>query len=263
MTDGICNNCGASLLGEYCHRCGQKEADTEWHSLSSIARQFWDELVSLDFKALRSIAALFYPGHLAAEFVAGRRGRYLSPLKVYFLAAAIFFVIAPRVTDFTFERQMALDPDGEFRAQVEATLAQTQMSRELYAERFNSRLQTIYTITPIFSVLSVALVLRVLFGRRYPWPGPHMVFALYYVAFMFMVNLVLHGLNEASQGLGHGRLMLILFTILMPYMFVALRRVYGEPPRRTFWKTIVLLVLTFLIDAPINAAAALLSVRIT
>ena len=263
MTDGICNNCGVSLVGEFCHRCGQKEADTEWKSVSSIAGQFWDELVSLDFKAPRSIVALFYPGHLAAEFIAGRRGRYLSPLKVYFLAAAIFFLIAPRVTDFTFERQMALDRDGEFRAQVEATLAQTQMSRELYAERFNARLQTIYTITPIFSVLSAALVLRLLFGRRYPWPGPHMVFALYYVAFMFMVNLFLHGLNEVFEGLGHGRLMLILFTLLMPYMFVALRRVYAEPPGRTFWKTVVLLVLTFLIDVPINAAAALLSVRLT
>jgi uncharacterized BrkB/YihY/UPF0761 family membrane protein len=66
------------------------------------------------------------------------------------------------------------------------------------------------------------------------------VFALYYVAFLFMLNLFLHALNE-----------------------VFLRRVYGEPPRRTFWKTVVLLVLTFLIDVPINAAAALLSVRLT
>jgi hypothetical protein len=263
VADGICNNCGAALLGEFCHRCGQKEADTEWKSLPSIVRQFWDELVSLDYKAVRTIAALFSPGYLAAEFIAGRRGRYLSPLKVYFLAAAIFFLIAPRVTDFTFERQMAVDRDGEFHAQVEARLARTQMSRELYAERFNSRLQTIYTITPIFSVLSAAVVLRLLFGRRYPWPGPHMVFALYYIAFMFMVNLLLHGLNEAFQGLGHGRLLLILFTIVMPYMFVALRRVYAEPPGQTFWKTLVLLVLTFLIDAPINAGAALLTIRLT
>ena len=263
MTDGICNNCGVSLLGEFCHRCGQKEADTEWKTLPSIVRQFWDELVSLDFKAVRTIAALFSPGYLAAEFIAGRRGRYLSPLKVYFLAAAVFFVIAPRVTDFTFERQMALDRDGEFQALVEARITETQMSRELYAERFNARLQTIYTITPIFSVLSAALVLRLLFGRRYPWPGPHMVFALYYIAFMFMVNLLLHGLNETFEGLGHGRLMLILFAIVMPYMFAALRRVYAEPARQTLWKTLVLLVVTFLIDAPINAGAALLSVRLS
>jgi hypothetical protein len=59
VADANCNNCGAALLGEFCHRCGQKEADTQWKSLSSIVRQFWDELVSLDYKAVRTIAALF------------------------------------------------------------------------------------------------------------------------------------------------------------------------------------------------------------
>ena len=137
MADGVCNDCGTALAGEYCHKCGQREVD-EWRTIGSIARQFWNELVSLDYKTVRSVAALVRPGHLAAEFIAGRRNRFLSPLKLYFLAAALFFVIAPRVTDFTFERQMALDPDSDFRALVEARMAETRMSRELFAERFNS-----------------------------------------------------------------------------------------------------------------------------
>ena len=57
MADGICNNCGTSLAGEFCHRCGQREID-EWKSLSSIARQFWNELATLDFKTVRSVARL-------------------------------------------------------------------------------------------------------------------------------------------------------------------------------------------------------------
>jgi hypothetical protein len=46
----------------------------------------------------------FVPGYLAAEFIAGPRTRYLGPLKLYFLTA-LFFLIAPRVTD-NFERQL-------------------------------------------------------------------------------------------------------------------------------------------------------------
>ena len=114
MADGICNNCGAPLAGPYCHRCGQREADTEWRSAGAIARQFWNEFVNLDFKSVRTVAALFRPGYLAAEFIAGRRRRYLTPLKTYLLAAALFFFVAPRTTDFTFERQMELDRDGTF-----------------------------------------------------------------------------------------------------------------------------------------------------
>lgn len=263
MADGICNNCGASLLGEYCHRCGQKEADTDWRSFGAIARQFWDEFVSFDYKSARTVLALFRPGRLAAEFIAGRRTRYLSPLKVYFVAAALFFLIAPRVTDFNFERQMALDPDGRLHAMVDARIAETHMSRELFAERFNSKLQTIYTITPIFSVLSTAVVLRLLFGRKFRWLGPHTVFALYHVAFMFFVWLFLHALNQALSGVNTNILIVILFAVVTPYMFLALRRVYEEPSRQTFWKTLVLLTATFLLDAPINSGAMLLSVSLT
>lgn len=261
MADGICNNCGATLAGEYCHRCGQHEID-EWKSFGSIARQFWDELVSFDFKTIRSLGALLRPGYLAAEFIAGRRHRYLSPLKLYFLTAALFFVIAPRVTDFTFERQMALDPNGEFRTLVEARLAETDMSRELFAERFNAKLQTIYTLTPIFGVLSATLVLRVLYSRRFPWLGPHAVFAVYHVAFMFLVNLLLHAVNQALHGPDPNLLFAIMFAIVLPYMFAALRRVYEEPRGRTFGKTVALVLLTLLIDAPINASATLLSVAL-
>ena len=229
MADGVCNNCGAVLVGEFCHRCGQREID-EWQSLGSIARQFWDELVSLDYKSARSIAALFYPGHLAAEFIAGRRSRYLSPLKVYFLAAALFFLIAPRATDFTLERQMALDRDGDFRALVEQRIAETHMSRELFAERFGGRAQTVYTLAPILSVLTVTFLLRLLYGRRFPWLGPHAVFALYYIAFMYVVALFVHGVNNVLEAPNGYVMLAIQYVILVPYMFVALRRVYGSRP---------------------------------
>jgi hypothetical protein len=262
MADGICNDCGAALLGEYCHRCGRKEVD-EWKSLGSIARHFWNELVSLDYKTVRSVAALLYPGHLAAEFIAGRRSRYLSPLKVYFLAAALFFLIAPRVTDFTFERQMALDWDGEFRTQVEQRIAETHVSRELFAERFGARAQTVYTIAPMLSVLTITLLLRVLFRHRFPWLGPHAVFALYYIAFMYVMALFIHGVNNVLEPSNGYILIAIQYVILVPYMFAALRRVYDEPAGRTFRKTLALLVLAFVIDMPVAIAATSLSITLT
>jgi hypothetical protein len=40
VADGICNNCGAGLAGPYCHRCGQKEADTDWRSIGALALVF-------------------------------------------------------------------------------------------------------------------------------------------------------------------------------------------------------------------------------
>lgn len=171
--------------------------------------------------------------------------------------------VAPRVTDFTFERQMALDPDGGFRALVDARLTESRVSRELFAERFDARVRTIYTLAPIFSVLPGTLVLRVLYRRRYPWLGPHIVFALYYVAFTFLVSLILHGVNEAFQGLNLWLVTAVQFGIVLPFMFFALKRVYGEAVGLTLGKTVTLVALMFLIDIPMNIAAMRLSVALT
>jgi hypothetical protein len=263
VADGICNNCGATLAGEFCHCCGQREADTDWRSFDDIARQFWDELVSLDFTSARTVGALFRPGRLAGEFIAGRRRRYLSPLKTYLLAAALFFLIAPRVTDFTFERQMALDREGKFRALVEARITETGVSRELFAERFGRTLQTVYTLSPILSVLVLTLLLRAFFGKVFHWLGPHLVFALYYVAFLYGIHLLLHAVNQRFQAPNIYILLVLQFGVLVPYLSVALRRVYGQPSRVTLAKTLGILALAFVIDSPINVAAVWLSVALT
>ena len=262
MADGICNNCGAILAGPFCHRCGQREVAEEWRSIGAIGRQFWDELVSLDFKTVRTIGALFRPGHLAAEFIAGRRTRYLTPLKTYLLAAALFFLIATRVTDFTFERQIELDRAGSLRALVDARIAATGVGRDLFAERFGRSLQTVYTLVPILSVIALTGLLRLFYRAAFPWLGPHMVVALYHAAFLYMIALVVHGLNDRFAP----NLLVLLAlqsVILLPYMFTALRRVYAEPPRRTLAKAVAILALAFVIDSPISIAAVWLSVRLT
>ena len=258
VADGICNDCGALLAGEYCHRCGQREVD-EWKSLGSIARQFWNELVNLDYKTVRSVAALLRPGHLAAEFISGHRSRYLSPLKLYFLAGALFFVIAPRVADL----QMALDWNSELRSSAEARMAETHVSRELFAERFAGTVQKVYTLSPILSVLGLVLILRVAYRRRFPWLGPHAVFALYYMAFLYMVALVVHAANNVLNASSPFILVAIQLPIVAAYMFVSLRRVYGEPPGLTSRKTLLVLVLAFAVDIPVNILAMKLSVALT
>src|SRR5260221_2423071 len=55
--------------------------------------------------------------------------------------------------------------------------------RELFAERVNARIQTIYTLLPILGVLSMTAILRLLYARTIPWLRSHIVLSLYNVAF--------------------------------------------------------------------------------
>lgn len=89
-----CENCGAVLLGEHCHACGQPIKGLVRH-FSSVMGDFFDTVFNIDSRVLRTIGPLFTrPGFLSVEYFAGRRVRYVTPVRLFFfLSLLAFFVI--------------------------------------------------------------------------------------------------------------------------------------------------------------------------
>jgi len=259
---GACANCGAELLGDFCHRCGQRRLGERPLSPRPFVHQFVVELLHFDFKSVRSLLALFRPGFLAAEFVDGRRITYLGPLKLYFLAAAIYFLIAPAIGVFSLRHDLSED-DGTLRAAIDARMAETGMRFEQFEERFNLRLNTVYTFSPMISAVAVALVLGLLYRREHWELGAHIVFALYYVAFFYFASLAAGGLYAAGGTRQPVLFAALLYAMLIPYGFFALKRVYGGGSPAVMRKTLLLLLLTFVLDVPVNIAARALTIRLT
>ncbi len=87
-----CQNCGEPLLGEHCYSCGQPTQGLVRH-FSSIFGDFFDSVLGLDSRILRTIGPLlFRPGYLSEEYFAGRRVRYVSPVRLFvFLSLFAFF----------------------------------------------------------------------------------------------------------------------------------------------------------------------------
>ncbi|HEU0154120.1 MAG TPA: DUF3667 domain-containing protein [Arenimonas sp.] len=87
-----CQNCGEALLGEHCYACGQPTKGLVRH-FSSIVGDFMDSVFELDSRILRTIGPLlFRPGYLSQEYFAGRRVRYVSPVRLFvFLSLFAFF----------------------------------------------------------------------------------------------------------------------------------------------------------------------------
>lgn len=255
MPDPSCANCGAPLLGEYCHACGQRNTDADWHSLADVFRQFGNELVNLDFKSLHTLAALLRPGYLPQEYLSGRKQRYLTPLKTYFLCAAIYFFVAPNVSGFNLAQLLKQDADGTVHAAVARRMTETQMSRDLFEERINLRMQTIYTLIPGLSAIAVALILRLLYRSPAMPMRTHIVFAVYYVAFLYLADVAVGAVNNVLQPSTFWLIFPVQLIAVGPYAFLALGRVYGETARRTAWKSAAFLVLAFIADIPFNVGA--------
>ncbi len=132
-----CANCDAELAGEYCHACGQHAAEADDLAVGPLVRHFTHELLHLDFKTLHTLRALLTPGFLTREFLEGRRRRYLSPLKLYFVCAAVFFVTAPFV-GFNLFGILNSDAAGQMQQLVQDRARERSMDMALFAERFNA-----------------------------------------------------------------------------------------------------------------------------
>lgn len=59
------------------------------------------------------------PGALTQHFLEGRRRPYLSPIKLYLVCAAVFFLAAP-VAGFSLESMLDADRSGALKALVSA-----------------------------------------------------------------------------------------------------------------------------------------------
>ncbi|WP_444899193.1 DUF3667 domain-containing protein [Microbulbifer sp. VAAC004] len=89
-----CANCKTELLGPHCYSCGQPVKGMV-RQFSNIIGDFFDTLLALDSRIVRTLAPLlFRPGFLTVEYFAGRRVRYVSPVRLFiFLCITTFFTI--------------------------------------------------------------------------------------------------------------------------------------------------------------------------
>jgi hypothetical protein len=99
---GQCENCGNEVTQRYCGACGQR-LEPPVHSLWHFSRVATEDLTHADSRVWRTLwALLFKPGFLTSEFLAGRRARYLPPVRLYLVLSVAFFLVASAVpTRFT------------------------------------------------------------------------------------------------------------------------------------------------------------------
>ena len=86
-----CPNCGAPVHGPYCHACGQSEKGMVRH-LSEVFSDLADIVFNVDSRVFRSLFDLYFrPGFLTTEYIAGRRARYVTPFRLFFVLSLIAF----------------------------------------------------------------------------------------------------------------------------------------------------------------------------
>lgn len=233
---GVCRNCGAALVGPFCHRCGQQAVDPRMPVRRLIADALGD-LLAFDSRVLRTLRPLFLrPGFLTAEWCKGRRVPYVPPLRLYFFVAALFFLILAvthaqllvvQITEKEEATPSVTGPPEETPAG--ATLTQRLLLRfnaawqkepDALQDRFIDRLGRLALLLPP----AFGLLLALFYRRRRRLLVEHLVFSLHLHAFAFLLLGALALLPEPLKQSGGGAVMVGVDVV---YLFVALRRFYG------------------------------------
>lgn len=250
-TAGPCPNCGEPLGGPYCSHCGQADTALDVPFRRAVG-EFLAQLFDADSRVWRTARTLLLrPGLLTAEYNAGRRARYLPPLRVYMLSSLVFFfvVATARVqlvqVQFPEEEAAALEAAGAPDAAAEDPATQAAGESATFAElrfEFYRRLArvardperlnqfwlriwawTMFVLLPVF-----ALLMRLFFRRATPWYVRHLVFSLHLHAFAFLILVVPILLANllANDGQRVAALQGV-FGVIFLYGLLATRQVYG------------------------------------
>ncbi|HET7844685.1 MAG TPA: DUF3667 domain-containing protein [Xanthomonadales bacterium] len=193
-----CPNCLAPLKGPYCYDCGQSKKGLIRH-FSSILGDFLDSVLNFDTRTWRTIPALYFrPGYLSNEYFAGRRVRYVTPLRLYFFLSVVAFLVISFVTPeikpgedgqvvgiseestpeqqqerlAALDRQLAFMPEAErakIRADVEKELASRKAAKEAQAAATKEQQKADRVANAVKDAEEAEQPMRVQFGGDKDW----------------------------------------------------------------------------------------------
>jgi len=102
----ICHNCHTmlSLENNFCPQCGQENHDLKV-PIGHLAFEVFEGFTHFDTKFYNTMKAIFTsPGKITKDFLEGRRGRYVPPVRLYFLISFVFFFGLGSAVDLAVER---------------------------------------------------------------------------------------------------------------------------------------------------------------
>lgn len=87
-----CLNCGTSLVGSHCHRCGQR-ADVH-RSFGAIGHDLVHAIFHFEGKLWNTLPLLTWrPGDLTRRYIHGERARFISPLALFLFAVFLTYAV--------------------------------------------------------------------------------------------------------------------------------------------------------------------------
>jgi hypothetical protein len=190
-----CANCRATLIGDYCHECGEKplshhDLTVKHFVLHTVVHEF-THLNGSIFQTLKLL--IIKPGFLAKEYFSGRMSRYINPLRLYLTLSLVFFFASSLASDGNASiREIAKsEPTGTLSRLMEEKAKSVDLESEAVKQKIYGKTKTVNAILSLMQALFIGLAFMAVYYASRQYYVEHLVLALYFVSFFLIVLTVL------------------------------------------------------------------------
>lgn len=257
----VCANCGTDLTGKFCHQCGQKQIHRHEFSLKHFVGHVVHEVTHFDSnKVLKTFTTLlFRPGVLTSEYLAGKKGSYINPIRIYLTFSALYFLFAwGTLADLRggSVQRIARNPQTIAMAQARGMDAKT------LAEKATQKAEKYAAVLRFASVLISGLFLSLLYLSVKRYYVEHLIFSLHFYSFDFFTKSIFALLFIVTAAVGWKLPVMVLnlfYPIALVYLLFALRQVYRQSWLLTSVKAVILFACECLLFIAVNIAGFIIA----
>lgn len=264
----VCANCGTPLVGQYCHACGQRRSDDHL-SIGALTGDAVSHLSDFaELKTIRTLGTLLAkPGRLTNDYIAGRRVRWIAPIKLYLLIFAVTFFLYSAfesVAVYDLGTLITVDRSGMMAKAVNQLAARKHIAADVFVSEVNARWHTYASFSQIIYPLLFAIVLKLFYLRRRF--AEHLIFSLHYQAVAFLIVVLawpLYYVTGIALTQRSGVLAAIVTSILVGYLLLAVRAVYRQSWAVSAVKGVVLYGAYYFIYVTVTFGTLLAAMSVT
>jgi Protein of unknown function (DUF3667) len=249
VAHALCSNCSSPLTNRFCPQCGEPAVHPGDMKLRHLTHEVLHEFTHVDGKIWKTLRALlFQPGLLTAEYWAGRRGKWIRPMRLYLVISALQLLLAANSAG-PLGLKVYVTGDKYFvgtRPEAVKLSNLAPIDAEMSHKVQSTYLWIRYLSLGLFAAGSLAL-----YRKRQPFYGAHIILGLHYYAFNYVISSVI-----ARTGLDVDPAVPIGIGVI--YLFFALKRVYGQKIPITLVKTVALFLLVSVAELAVVAGSVMI-----
>ncbi|MGC6400204.1 DUF3667 domain-containing protein [Sphingomonas sp. FW199] len=124
----LCLNCGTTLIGPHCHRCGQ--AGHVHRSIGAIWHDLLHGVLHFEGKMWATLPMLITrPGELTRRYIDGERARFVSPMAMFLFSIFTMFAVL-QIMGIQVPTEVKMDPAASAEMKEELGKVRAQLSTE-------------------------------------------------------------------------------------------------------------------------------------